>query len=781
MRNRKLHIAMILPVVFLLAFSGEEDFHKVLQEKLNGYYYRNMPVKLNFFFNQSQYAPGDTVYYRIASFTAQDHEPVRGRQIINIVVKDQKRSTVYHQKALVEDGWGKNQFVLPSNLQPGVYVFAGYSYWMQNTDSRMFSFNKLIVTGTKELALNENRKLAFYPEGGSLAKGVNNKVVATGTPGTVVNIVNNNGGAITSCTIDRNGLGMFYLTPRENESYTGITQQERVQLPDPGTDALSMVVTTSGAGRPMRIAFENNEANGNVSYFLSVVSQRKIYYSAKLSFSGKRNAIVSIPTENLLPGLSLITVFKEDGTQILNRIVFVRDFDQAKVKTNLATEVFSPRQKVSVTMHLSDSKGQPVQGRVSVSVQDSTVVSNDRETDITRGILLSDLPLSALGPTAVANMDDYTFNNFLITQQWLRFSWDDVMKEKTYDKYPLQANIQFSGKVIHPEKKLFGDSSTLTIFLQKDVMVYQAEVHPDGRFDMPVLFDFDGIDEAYYRVETKRKTVKGATIIHDTVTVASVTPLIWNATSQPSRYGLFAKDRTLIENAYKPARALESYTTDRRTKLDNIREEYFVADTEVNLSDYLYFPTMSETFREVIPFVSHRVINKRNVLSVYDADVKTMSNGDPVYIIDGVMTDDTDYLLSLEPRDVISVKVLSSQKNKNKYGPIGRNGVLIIATKIPGNARNVRRSASMFYATGISPQIPFLNTNEKTFQSRVPVLKSCLFWNPEIRTDADGKATFTFYTTDNTGDFTIVMDGLTINGEPIHSEEKFKVRFSVAN
>jgi hypothetical protein len=466
---------------------------------------------------------------------------------------------------------------------------------------------------------------------------------------------------------------------------------------------------------------------------------------------------------------------------LLNRIVFVRDFDRANVKTTLPAEIFSPRQKVSVSMQLVDSEGKPVQGKISVSVQDSTVVSKNHASDITRGILLSDLAVSALGPTPVTSMDDYTFNNFLITQEWLRFSWADVMSDKTYNKYPLQANIQFAGKVIHPQGKLFGDSTNLTIFLQRDVMVYQSTVDPDGRFEMPILFDFDGIDEAYYRVETKRKEVKEITIIHDTIAVANVTPLTWTETAKPSSYGAFVKDRTSIESAFKPQRALESYTLNRKTKLDNIREEFFLADQEVKLSDYLYFPTMAETFREVIPFVAHRVINKRNVLSVFDSDAKTMGTGDPVYIIDGVMTDDTDYLLSLDPRTVITVKVLSSRKNKDKYGSIGRNGILIVTTNIPANARNVTRSKTMFNATGISAQLPFLNTSEKTFKARVPVLKSCLYWNPEISTNVDGVATFSFYTADNTGDFTIVIDGLTKKGEPVHDEQKFKVKFSTAN
>jgi hypothetical protein len=187
---------------------------------------------------------------------------------------------------------------------------------------------------------------------------------------------------------------------------------------------------------------------------------------------------------------------------------------------------------------------------------------------------------------------------------------------------------------------------------------------------------------------------------------------------------MFAAQLALIESAYQPTRTVESYTFKKRGTLDNIKEEFFEPDVEVNLSDYVLFPTMEETFREVVPFVSRRKINHRSMIRVYMSDEKTMSSGDPVYIIDGVMTDDTDYMMSLKPENISKIKIISSQRRMQKFGPIGRYGVIIIETRIPGNFRHVPRSKTMFYATGIATPVLFSSPRPENFQPRIPVCTS---------------------------------------------------------
>ena len=60
---------------------------------------------------------------------------------------------------------------------------------------------------------------------------------------------------------------------------------------------------------------------------------------------------------------------------------------------------------------------------------------------------------------------------------------------------------------------------------------------------------------------------------------------------------------------------------------------------------------------------------------------------------------------------------------------------------------------------------------EKARRSMVPDYRTTLYWNPCIRTDADGRAAFGFRTSDAPADFRIDIEGLTPDGQPVvHAE-----------
>jgi hypothetical protein len=51
----------------------------------------------------------------------------------------------------------------------------------------------------------------------------------------------------------------------------------------------------------------------------------------------------------------------------------------------------------------------------------------------------------------------------------------------------------------------------------------------------------------------------------------------------------------------------------------------------------------------------------------------------PLYILDGIEI--TDLKMDLRPNEIESIKVLSNQKDVEKYGEKGKNGIIIITTK----------------------------------------------------------------------------------------------------
>lgn len=774
-------LTRLVPLVLLLAFTSEDEFHKRIQEKLNGYYLRNMPVKLSFIFNQSQYVPGDTIFFQALFLKAADHQHVPGRQIVNVDLTDHKGVTVLPHKIAVENGSASNQIILPRNIQPGAYTLVGYSNAMKNHDHRLFSYNRILISGNKELLMDSKQPLRFYPEGGALVRDVKNKIIAIGTPGEKVSITDSNDQQVSSVVLDQFGLRAFHLTPTGNETYKGVSGNNQVALPNVSSIPVSMIVTPTSADDPLEIALSKSETGGaDDKFYLTIVGQRNVYYSETISFEDKRDVLIAVPYERLMPGLSLVTLFSAEGTELLKRIIFVRDRSGVALSVDTDKKIFSPREKVHVSIQLRNDRGEPVAGSISVAVQDSTLLPSRNDEMISQKLTVADLPYAALTHPGVGDMDDHTLNDFLITQDWCRFLWKDVMDEKTFNRYPAFSFVRIAGKAIHPEGKAFGDSTRITFFLHQNANTYQTYVDSAGNFNFPLAVDFENTD-VYYRVETKKIRQKGIVIKPQENYNHAFTFPGAKETAQPSPLGLFTANRFLIDNAYKPALDLKNYARRSKENLDNSLSEYFVADIKIKLADYVLLPTMEETFREIVTSVTHRTVDRKSIIRVHLPDEKRWGSENPLFVIDGVITDDIDYLMSLNPADVTVIKVINTRKNISALGAIGENGVLIVETKIPNNARNVPRAANTFYAIGISRPLPFMNVTEEIFRPRVPVVRSCVYWNPELKTDAAGKATFSFYTPDNTGKFRIVMNGITEKGEPVSAVKTITVKVLPVN
>ena len=49
-----------------------------------------------------------------------------------------------------------------------------------------------------------------------------------------------------------------------------------------------------------------------------------------------------------------------------------------------------------------------------------------------------------------------------------------------------------------------------------------------------------------------------------------------------------------------------------------------------------------------------------------------------------------------------------------------------------------------------------------------PDLRTTIYWKPDVITDDDGKATLDFYTSDNPATYTVIIEGVNIDGKLIH-------------
>ncbi len=246
--------------------------------------------------------------------------------------------------------------------------------------------------------------------------------------------------------------------------------------------------------------------------------------------------------------------------------------------------------------------------------------------------------------------------------------------------------------------------------------------------------------------------------------------------SEPSPLGLFTANRFLIDNAYKPALDLKITHNEVKRISITLCLSILSQNIEVKLGDYLLLPTMEETFREIVTSVIHRKVDRQSAIRVHLPDEKRWGTENPLFIVDGVITDDIDYLMSLKPLDITVIKVMNSRKKHKCVGAIGENGV----RSLRQNSKQCRECSASDVDILCSRYFPVASVHEcheRKFPAASARNKILLVLESGSQ-ESMGKAklTFSFYTADNTGTFRIVMDGLTEKGEPVSAVQNITVK-----
>jgi hypothetical protein len=318
------------------------------------------------------------------------------------------------------------------------------------------------------------------------------------------------------------------------------------------------------------------------------------------------------------------------------------------------------------------------------------------------------------------------------------------------------------------------DSAKITFFLQKSIFTYQAYVK-ESAFQVFFLMDFYGAEDIFYRVEHKGKKIEGVKIVLDEAPTQVQTGLHNDDTDRSS----FFSQRKRINESFSFYGKDVSYLVPSAPH-SLLEEEVFGADLEIKLSDYILFPTMEETLREVIPMVQHRAIQNKNIVRVFIDELDKFADESPLFVIDGVMTEDVGFFLSLKPSAVSSIKIIYSLDKLSVFGALGKGGVILVETKIPDHADVVPKGETTFSTVGLTEPLKFHSPENLNKSGRIPDFRTALYWNPELVVDESGTANFSFNTTDITGEFAILVEGISGEGKPFHQEETFTVKFAPA-
>lgn len=406
-------------------------------------------LKMKLDFDKKSYGKGDAVKADL-QFTSNENTPISKTKVDYVISID---GNVFSNKSAITNDSGKTTlaFTLPKDLKStDVFVNAKINY-----EGAIEAISRSVPVVLNKISL------AFYPEGGDMISGVENKVAFRalnefGKPVEVQGfIVDKKGAKIADFAALYAGMGNVVFTTKADEVYTAkITKPEGVEdkyvLPDAIEKGYILSLKTN-ADKKTSWAVYSFKAD-SVSLFAQVRG-KTVFSSSFFVQKGWTNYVIN--TEKFPAGIAQVTLIDGAGVPRAERLVFVNEAQTLNVKISPDKQQYKPREKVTLNIRTTDAEGLPVSADLALSVVDDNLLSfaDDKQGNILSKILLEpELKESVFEPNFYFDKKEAKANdaldNLLLTSGWRRYTWKQILNEpKPVYGYEAQKAV-FGGKVI---------------------------------------------------------------------------------------------------------------------------------------------------------------------------------------------------------------------------------------------------------------------------------------------------------------------------------------------
>jgi uncharacterized protein YfaS (alpha-2-macroglobulin family)/uncharacterized membrane protein len=461
--------------------------------------YRLPRLKKDLEFARDSYTPGDTV---IADFSAHRAEggPAANAKLRILATVDEQN--VFEKSVQAnEAGAYRIEFKLPEKIERGDGQLAA-----------IIDDGGTNETMAKTIPINLGKvEVKFYPEGGDLVAGLENRVYFTaknpvGKPVHIQGLVmNDRGDAVADAETTYEGMGAFTFTPRSGGSYhlkinkpTGV--KEDAKLPSPMTDRFVILNTGSGVFGPNEpLEFVVRSAKPDVPLVVSAWCRGVLVGQQPLVTQKNENGMnpVSIAIPEGIGGVIRLTVFdyspNADAAQppvpqpIAERLVYRRLDKKLTVRAAEHQEKYSPGEKVKASLVVTNEKGEPTPATLGVSVVDDALLNlaDDKSPNLTTHFLLS---TEIDKPEDLEKADFYlseetkngvkagtALDLLLGTQGWRRFAEKTLpeLAAEGPEKDQLTRLVAMNGEAAPPT--LFDNLSQISKTYAKSLDAYKSE------------------------------------------------------------------------------------------------------------------------------------------------------------------------------------------------------------------------------------------------------------------------------------------------------------------
>lgn len=727
------------------------------------------------------YAQGETIWFKAFVVDSLKNRVTYNNKILYVDLVTDKDSVI---AALLlhanEPGITGSILLADSSLQ-GYYWLRAYTRKIIDENINNIGLQRVYVVNNKIAdkrddveTINTTSSTAgtkiyadVYPEGGWLMSGANSLVALklhdeNNNPIAASGIVKDNRDTIVAkFTTNNHGLAKFSFSPTwygkykvfvlNKDKYDSVNVLPRV---NPYAAQLAVEEQNEQAMK-IRVMLEDSVYTDNYTTYIIGISKDSLCFAA----IGRGMYELNIPLSNFPAGVAKLILFNAKKEVISERNIYV---NKNSVNVNIRADKsnYAPRENAKLDVSVTDTNGKPLLAALAVSVVDSRIADT-----------VNSLQLDTLRNLSSSNAD-----LIMLTQNPEVPGWMSTGKEINTSMNDIEDGLSIKGRVVNKKKEAMPNSEVTLMSNKEDVFIMQDTTDSNGSFLFHVP-DFNDGTQFNIQVNDMNGHKTERDIILDSFSLPHIiTPL-------------------LLKNFYS-------------TDVVNIRREINAYDSILTSSEksWLTPVTVSTEVKNLkknnrsSDIITREMLQAGGVDNIANVILRTGkfhlingflmeggSNGfapsaldEPTVIMDGLQVALSDpnppeispvlsFLKSVPADQVDFIRVLSGT-SAGIYGVRSGHGVIEIHTATKLKDYSISNGLHIIYPKGFHIPAVFIMpdyNNKEIRNSKNVDQRSTIYWNGNIVTDKEGKASVNFFTADIPATYVVTVSGITSNGEKI--------------
>jgi hypothetical protein len=332
--------------------------------------------------------------------------------------------------------------------------------------------------------------VGFFPEGGYLIEGLSNLLgwetrTTANLPVALTGILYRNDQPVDTVSTNSYGIGSFRIVPEQGSNYSlrieknsHITSDTSFHLPAALREGIVLQLEEGVVNDTLAISL-SSVINQKVKIFIHDYRDGYSSFYQQVQPLAKR-VLIALPA--VPKGLATITVLDEQGRPLAERLFFAHFNQRAKLLVNTSKDVAKKREEVTFKLKLTDERGNPLSGIVSVACIQEGRLDDFRQRDIeSYSLLEAKMQQLPANPLERRIEDKAYLENILLVRGWRRYTWQQMVgTQVTRDTLTQTQTLDIKGKVLFNDRDL---KKAVSVNIMRDGQFDFLQTEPNGDFN----------------------------------------------------------------------------------------------------------------------------------------------------------------------------------------------------------------------------------------------------------------------------------------------------------